>query len=169
MGSFQAGIRFIQFVRHPWKLLKSPADGEPEVAQVSEPAVSPTSKPAEAANAGHVEIFGRSQVWKPALQQTRRSALQIAMPCAAPAPVFRPGAQAGLHRIIPDISCDATVLLFISNPMVVRFPLPKRFLPEAKNLFGLSRRILFPGFKHVRKQVIRHRVRLKVSVNFRNF
>jgi hypothetical protein len=46
------------------------------VAQVSKPAVSPISKSAGRRNVERVEILTGRQVWKPAIQQTWKSALR---------------------------------------------------------------------------------------------
>ena len=48
----------------------------PVVAQVSQPAVSPTSKSAGCTTACALGMSNRLRVWKPAIQQTGKSALQ---------------------------------------------------------------------------------------------
>ena len=47
-----------------------------DVAQVSKPAVSPVSKPAAHRLFSTLGIFQASQVWKPSIQQTWKSALR---------------------------------------------------------------------------------------------
>jgi hypothetical protein len=51
------------------------------VAQVSKPAVSPISKSAWRVDSEHVELAGGLRVWKPAIQQTWKSALQALRLC----------------------------------------------------------------------------------------
>src|SRR2546429_561663 len=68
------------------------------VAQVSKPAVSPISKSAARA------MSRGPRVWKPAIRQTGKSALQRSTPGAAPAPIFRTGAKAGCDGIVPEVT-----------------------------------------------------------------
>src|SRR6266480_7650338 len=78
-----------------------------DVAQVSKPAVSPISKSA-------ARVMSRGwQVWKPATQQTGKSALQRSTPGAAPAPMFGTSAKAGCDGIVPDVAGDPRILVII--------------------------------------------------------
>jgi hypothetical protein len=127
------------------------------VAQVSKPAVSPISKSAGLAMSYDL------RVWKPATQQTWKSAphweppLRRRSPSAAPAPVFRSGAEAGGHGIIPDVAGNSRPLVIIPDPMIVGFRLPERFFAHAQNLLGAARGELFPRFQNIAQQVVRHR------------
>ena len=127
------------------------------VAQVSKPAVSPISK-----SAGLSRLCDL-RVGKPAILQTWKSAprwkpaLQRSVSGAAPAPVFRLGAETGGHGIIPDVTGNSRLLIIITNPVIVGFRLPKRFFAQAQYFLGTARGELFPRFQNVAQQVVRHR------------
>src|SRR5258705_7488147 len=100
------------------------------VAQVSKPAVSPTSK-----SAGRAKCSG-PQVWKPATQQTWKSALPGSAPGAAPAPFFRAGAETSGHGIVSDVTRNPCLFLVAPDPVVVGLRLPERLLAQAHKFLG---------------------------------
>src|SRR6266480_1923854 len=122
-----------------------------DVAQVSKPAVSPISK-----SAARVMPRG-SRVWKPATRQTGKSALQRSTPGAAPAPIFRTGAKAGCDGIVSEVTGNPRLLVFIPNPVIVRFRLPERFFAHTQKFLGPARGELFPRFQNIAQHLIRHR------------
>ena len=97
------------------------------------------------------------QVWKPATQQTGKSALQRNTPGAAPLPIFRTSAKAGCDGIVSDVAGNPRILVIIPNPVIVRFRLPKRFLAHAQNSLGAARCELFPRFQNITQHLVRHR------------
>jgi hypothetical protein len=82
--------------------------------------------------------------------------------------------QAGLHRVVLDVSPDSLALQEVAHRVVVRFGLPKRLAGALQQLVGLSRRVALQslheparGYPRQRQQmhVIRHdRERLEVKV-----
>src|ERR1017187_9992291 len=95
------------------------------------------------------------RVWKPAIRQTRRSALRHRLPSflgrvlvwsvrAAPAPILRPRAQSGRDRVIPHVSANACLLLVVTNPVVVRLRLPERRLPQSEKRLCPPGAVLLP-------------------------
>ena len=80
MGTFQTGIRLVQFAgRHAGRAGNCPVKSQCDalgVPQVSKPAVAPISKSAERRLTKRVGPAHGSQVWKPARQQTGKSAVR---------------------------------------------------------------------------------------------
>src|ERR1035441_5915329 len=80
IGAFQAGIRLVWSAsRHVRSVANWPVKGQRNasfVARTSKSAVSPISQSAERGRVERVGLADGARVWKPAIQQTRRSALR---------------------------------------------------------------------------------------------
>jgi hypothetical protein len=124
-----------------------------DVAQVSKPAVSPVSKPARHGNARRIRVTPSPQFLSPSLHGS-----------TAPAPVFWPGTQASRHGVISDVPGNALFFFFVSNPVIVGFPLPERLVTQTDHLFGPARTELLPRFENIPQQMIGHRPDNRVNM-----
>ena len=119
----------------------------PSVAQVSKSARRGLSR--------------RPQVWKPATQQTWKSALRWRGALhgrtisTTPTPILRSRAETRCHWIIPNVPRNPR--LITPNPVIVRLRLPEWFFTHAHDLLGPTRTELFPRFQKVAQQVVRRR------------
>src|SRR6266496_5243651 len=58
--------------------------------------------------------------------------------CNGPWPVLRTLRQAGLHRIVFDISHDPVKFLLVADPVIIGFILPEWRTAASENLVGLT-------------------------------
>jgi len=153
VADFQIGATR-QVVRSAGLETRDTADSEvcaTGVAQVSKPAVSPISK-----SAGR-EMTNGPRVWKPAIQQTWKSALRRSAIGVAPLPVLRVPTQSSSHWVVSDVAGNSGFFVLTPNPVVVGLRLPESLFTHSQDLLGATRSKLLPRFQDITQQVIRHR------------
>ena len=109
-----------------------------------------------ACGAGGLEIRDTAD-WKSALPPSFT-------PRAAPAPIFRPGAQPRGDRIVSNVPCNSGALVIISHPMIKRFGLPETSCRQPEIPLCPQRGELLPTLHEFAHNIFRHRPEQNVDM-----